>query len=184
MRRNVPQARLTPEQRQYVYYLWQYRSVDDLVYAVDGATVFGDHGWPAHLCLPGVRWRIKGQEESIDGMSESHMQTIEVRIMQGTLDADHINNWVTVLEHIVGAVRTLSNEAFAALLDQFLQDQTRDRLLRLLGVPDDIREYWLDRKRRDAQDTWWEYPDRDVVDWDQPFMIPGYRATHDPYYDD
>jgi hypothetical protein len=109
--------------------------------------------------------------------------TVEVRIMQGTLDADHINNWVVVLQHIVQAVRNLSDEDFQALLAQFVLDQTRERLLTVLGVPDDVRDYWLDGKRRDATDSWWEYPDKDKVDWGEPFMVPGYGATHGPQWD-
>ncbi|KAI0399699.1 hypothetical protein F4802DRAFT_602759 [Xylaria palmicola] len=162
----------------FLYCVWQYDSINALHYGL------GEN----QLCRTGVKWRIRGAESSLDGQigeigATPQPGTIEVRIMQGTLDADHINNWVVVLEHIVRAVRDLSNNDFRDLLTQFLLDNTQGRLLALLGVPEDVRQYWLDPKRRDAADEWWEYPDRDVVDWNDPFMVPSHKATHGSYWD-
>ncbi|KAI0873527.1 hypothetical protein GGS24DRAFT_501750 [Hypoxylon argillaceum] len=179
MAEHVSTQNLTTEESGFLYYVWQYKTIDKLREGL------GDNKYRRM----GVRWRIRGLESSLDPpplrpWERKDPGTIEVRIMQGTLDADHINNWVTVLEHIAHQVRNSSNESFRQLLTQFAQERTRDRLLQLLDVPNDVRLYWLDRKRRDSTDHWWEYPDKDLVDWGNPFMIRGHRATHDGFYDD
>jgi hypothetical protein len=167
MAEHVPEAteHLTAEQRGFLYYVWQYKNISHL------SEGLGENQYNR----TGVRWRIRGGNSSLDeyrpiwANEEKQPGTIEVRIMQGTLDADHINNWVTVLEHVADRVRNLSSQDFRRLLHRFLREQTRDRLLRLLGVPNDVRLYWLDKKRRDRMDRWWEYPDGDLVDWEHPF---------------
>ncbi|KAI0165695.1 hypothetical protein GGR57DRAFT_512759 [Xylariaceae sp. FL1272] len=118
-----------------------------------------------------------------DQQADPESQTIEARIMAGTLDADHINNWIAVLEHIVTIARDWSNARFRQMLERFLPDRSMENLLREIGVSDYIRDYWLDPKRRDATNTWWEYPDRDRVDWGNPFNVRGHRATHGSEWD-
>ncbi|KAI8949745.1 hypothetical protein F4801DRAFT_603090 [Xylaria longipes] len=170
-------ANMTKNQKIMLYYIWMYNSINHLHEAL------GEN----YYCRAGVKWRIRGKYSSLQGYEDPDVVpepgTIEVRIMHGTLDADHINNWVSVLERITYVVRNLTDYDFQELLNQFMLDQTRERLLTLLGVPDDIRQYWLDRKRRDAGNNYWEYPDRDKVDWEDPFMVPGHRATHGPFWD-
>ncbi|KAI0442153.1 hypothetical protein F4803DRAFT_551460 [Xylaria telfairii] len=176
---NVPNVNpeLRDEQKTILFYIWHYNTITELHEAL-GQNMY---------CRPGVKWRIRGRDSSLQGYGDDDIVpepgTIEVRIMQGTLDADHINNWIVVLERVVHVVRTLSDDDFSNLLDAFLRDQTRERLLELLGVPDDIRQYWRDGKRRDENDRYWEYPDHDVVDWKQPFDVPGYKATHGAFWD-
>ncbi|KAI0184001.1 hypothetical protein EV127DRAFT_413607 [Xylaria flabelliformis] len=181
--KNIPHQHqsLTETQHGILYYIWHYHSIDDLHFAL------GENKY----CRTGIKWRIRGKYSSLSAYDDPDVEyeegqqpgTIEVRIMHGTLDADHINNWATVLERVTHVVRNLSDEAFSEILNQFLANQTRERLLELLGVPDDIRQYWLDPKRRDAANKYWEYPDGDLVDWRQPFMVPGYKATHGPFWD-
>ncbi|KAI0450642.1 hypothetical protein F5B21DRAFT_489901 [Xylaria acuta] len=179
---NVPTTNpnLTQDQTTVLYYIWSYDSISHLHESL------GENSYSR----PGIKWRIRGKHSSLEEYDDEHGRaqapepgTIEVRIMQGTLDADHINNWVTVLERVTHVVRTLSDEDFSELLNQFLNNQTREQLLTLLGVPNDIREYWLDRNRRDAGNHYWEYPDRDLVDWRDPFMVPGHKATHGSPWD-
>ncbi|KAI0553487.1 hypothetical protein F4679DRAFT_571185 [Xylaria curta] len=181
--KNIPHRNQSLTETQYgiLHYIWHYHSIDDLHYAL------GENKY----CRTGIKWRIRGKHSSLHAYEDPDVEyeegqqpgTIEVRIMHGTLDADHINNWVTVLERVAHVVRNLSDEEFSEILNQFISNQTRERLLELLGVPDDIRQYWLDRKRRDAGDRYWEYPDRDLVDWRQPFMVPGHKATHGSFWD-
>ncbi|KAI0100632.1 hypothetical protein GGR51DRAFT_347373 [Nemania sp. FL0031] len=172
----VPIDVVSFEQKAFLYYVWQYTTITDLNRGL------GENNY----CRPGVRWRIRGDQSSLDPPAwgtRPQPGTIEIRIMQGTLDADHINNWVKLLGRVVDVTRNLSNQDFRLRLAQFLGDPTREELLKILEVPDDVHRYWLARKRRDAQNEWWEYPDKDVVDWQQPFMINGHRATHDSSYD-
>ncbi|GAW20184.1 hypothetical protein ANO14919_096810 [Xylariales sp. No.14919] len=172
MEANVPSNAVSDE---FIFYLWQFDSINALNEGL-GQNDF---------CKPGVRWRIRGVDSSLDGniFAVGEPGTIEVRVMHGTLDADNINNWVIVLEHIVDVVRTFDDEKFKDLLAQHLADERPDRLLHLLGVPDDTREYWRDPKRRDEDDRYWEYPDKDLVDWADPFMVPGHKATHGSFWD-
>ncbi|KAI1752576.1 hypothetical protein F4782DRAFT_500837 [Xylaria castorea] len=176
---NIPSANinLTPDQQTVLYYIWHYNSINHLHKSL------GEN----RFCRTGIKWRIRGKESSLEGFHDHNVVpepgTIEVRIMHGTLDADHINNWVAVLERVTDVVRNFSDDDFSELIDQFLLNQTRERLLELLGVPHDIQQYWLDRKRRDAENNYWEYPDRDLVDWREPFMVPGHKATHGPFWD-
>ncbi|KAI1817921.1 hypothetical protein GGS20DRAFT_423528 [Poronia punctata] len=185
-RAHVPYDSLTSEQMTMVYFIWQYRSINGLNKGL-GET---------DRARTGLKWRVRGvhsslEKEVVEEVSDYDSDvlfpqpgTVEVRIMQGTLDADHINNWVVVLEHIVRAVRDLTANDYQTLLSRFLEQPTRERLLTVLGVPHHIRTYWLDPKRRNEADTWWEYPDKDRVDWAQPFMVRGHRATHGPAWDD
>lgn len=148
-------------EKTFLHSLWQYDSITALHEGL------GENGY----CRTGIKWRIRGKQSSLEGETEKDGQpgTIEARIMHGTLDADHINNWVTVLERIVHIVRALPDHEFRDFLGGFVTCRTPDQLLRMLEVPDEIRQYWLDPKRRDAEDDFWEYPDRDVVDWNNPF---------------
>ncbi|KAI1175384.1 hypothetical protein F4777DRAFT_598563 [Nemania sp. FL0916] len=179
MAANVSRNANMPDQyRELIYLIWQYPSITALHQGLGEST----------LVRTGIKWQIRGVNSSLErpaanDPSASQPGTIEVRIMQGTLDADHINNWVAVLEKVCHAVRDLSDNDFRQLLDQFLNSPTRDGLLQVLGVSDSVRQYWRDRKRRDAMDRYWEYPDHDMVDWNQPFMVPGYKATHGAFWD-
>ncbi|KAI0398559.1 hypothetical protein F5Y17DRAFT_454122 [Xylariaceae sp. FL0594] len=176
---NIPYHRLTREQKAMTYWIWQFNSINGLNAGL---------GKQEHKEIrTGLKWRVRGlyssYEKSEDG-GDPQPGTVEVRIMQGTLDADYINNWVSILERIVHVVRKLKNHEFKALLDTWLQQPTAEKLLEVLQVPEDLRKYWTDPKRRDKRNEWWEYPDRDMVDWGQPFMVPGHRATHGPEWDD
>jgi hypothetical protein len=175
-RANVSDENLTDDQKEFIWYMWQISSINNLN-EVLGENIF---------CKTGIKWRVRGKESSLEiyeGDDDPQPGTVEVRIMQGTLDADHINNWVVVLEHIVDVVRNLSDDEFRELLNQFAADQTRDRLLSLLNVPDAIRLYWLDPKRRDGADDWWEYPDLDRVNFGELFHVRGHKATHGAFWD-
>ncbi|GAP92374.1 hypothetical protein SAMD00023353_8300410 [Rosellinia necatrix] len=181
MQDNVPDCGINDPQRIFLFNVWQFPSISVLREALGGNK----------FNRTGIRWRIRGVKSSLEKPNKKDPEydgpepgTIEVRIMQGTLDADHINNWIVVLERIVHVVRNLSSRAFKRFLISFVRsDQTPSQLLELLQVPGDVREYWTDPKRRDAEDRWWEYPDMDKVDWTDPFMVPGHKATHGAAWD-
>ncbi|KAI1300865.1 putative amidoligase enzyme-domain-containing protein [Xylaria venustula] len=143
-------------ERRVLHYIWQYGTLTTLDYAL-------------------------GENET--GPGAKSPGTIEARIMHGTLDADNINNWVRLLERIVHVVRDYSARDFQKVLDQFVRNRTLDQLLDVLGVSDDLKAYWRDPKRRDSEDRYWEYPDKDKVDWNEPFMVRGHKATHGAFWD-
>ncbi|KAI0534031.1 hypothetical protein GGR58DRAFT_520797 [Xylaria digitata] len=175
LRANVPRDDLTWASKGFVYYIWQFDSITALHEGL------GENQY----CRMGIRWRIRGLNSSLEGDPEEPNEpgTIETRVMQGTLDADHINNWVVILEHIVDAVRNMEDAEFRDLLRQLLLNKSQDGFLRLLRVPKDVQEYWRDPKRRNRDDRFWEYPDEDKVDWADPFMVPGHKATHGSLWD-
>ncbi|KAI8628219.1 hypothetical protein F5Y19DRAFT_476629 [Xylariaceae sp. FL1651] len=174
---NVPVRSIPDDQVEFIYYIWQLSSINNLNFAL------GENA----QCRTGLKWRVRGQVNSMEAPLNPDKQvqpgTVEVRIMQGTLDADHINNWTIVLEQVVDMVRNLPDREFQQLLKDFVEDKSRNKLLYLLEVPDEVRLWWQSPKRRDEHDAWFEYPDQDLVDWGQPFMVPGHRATHGAYWD-
>ncbi|KAK5634783.1 hypothetical protein RRF57_010496 [Xylaria bambusicola] len=173
--RNVPLQRLGDVWRKFLQNLWQYGSITELHKGLG----------ESQYCRTGIKWRIRGKNSSTERATQDDEQpgTIEARIMHGTLDADNINNWVIVLERIVHVVRNFSDDEFREFLSEFLSSRSPGRLLALLEVPEEVRQYYVDPKRRDTQDMYWEYPDHDLVDWNQPFMVPGHKATHGSYWD-
>ncbi|KAI5920618.1 hypothetical protein F4810DRAFT_713308 [Camillea tinctor] len=179
---NVPIAHLDAPQINFLWHLWQLSSITRLAQALTGYEREEDR-----FCIrTGLRWRLFGRKNTPAAVADRGTQTVEVRIMQGTLDADHINNWIAILVHVVAAVRNWSADDFQRLLAGVLVEPPDGRaraLFALLGVPQGVVEYWADQRRRDERDEWWEYPDKDRVDWDNPFMVPGHRATHGAAWD-
>ncbi|KAI0967068.1 hypothetical protein F4678DRAFT_475506 [Xylaria arbuscula] len=172
---HVPASEITQQERLFLHYVWHYDSINFLDFGLGENTV----------CRTGIKWRIRGRNSSLEKQFGEHTSpgTIEARIMHGTLDADHINNWVRLLEHIVHVVRDYSATDYRDALRRFVQNRTLDQLLDVLQVSDDLKAYWRDPKRRDSEDKYWEYPDKDLVDWTDPFNVPGYKATHGAFWD-
>ncbi|KAI0508476.1 hypothetical protein F5B22DRAFT_649969 [Xylaria bambusicola] len=172
---NVPSENIETVEKKFLQNLWRYDSITDLHRGLG----------ESKYCRTGIKWRIRGKDISTERAPRGDDQpgTIEARIMHGTLDADNINNWVIVLGRIVHVVRDYSDAEFRAFLASFLLSRSPGQLLVLLKVPDEVLRYWMDPKRRDTQGRYWEYPDRDLVDWQQPFMVPGHKATHGSYWD-
>ncbi|KAI1497457.1 hypothetical protein F5X99DRAFT_413036 [Biscogniauxia marginata] len=183
---HVPFALLDSSQQGFLAHLWQITTINELASALNGY----HNTRNMFLIRVGLRWRVSGDKRTEDAGSEGGdpvQQTVEARVMQGTLDADNINHWIVVLECIVRTVRNWSTADFRQLLQNHLSNQPapqRGVLLQLLGVPLATRNYWANPIRRDATDSWFEYPDKDRVDWEQPFMVPGHRATHGAQWDD
>ncbi|KAI1330862.1 putative amidoligase enzyme-domain-containing protein [Xylariaceae sp. FL0255] len=168
---HIPKNELGDDEIRFLEFLWQIPTVTQINYCL------GEN----EDIRTGLRWRVSGRQHTRAG---DGTQTIEARIMAGTLDADHINNWAIVLERIVHTVRNLSDADFQAALRQIARERTRASLMLAIGVPDAVRAYWLNLKRRDDKDQWWEYPDKDKVQWKQPFMVTGHKHTHGALWDD
>ncbi|KAI3332622.1 hypothetical protein F4824DRAFT_504053 [Ustulina deusta] len=147
--------------REFLYHVWQYETLDDLKQGM-GTTVFGTS------C---IRWRISGDKLS-DNPDPDNIQTLEFRMMQGTLDADHIWKWASILERLVVFARDATDVVFRETMAGILEKTLPDSL--------GLNRYDLEwfRTRRTNEDCF-AYPDNDAVDWSDPFMVPGYGDTHD-----
>ncbi|KAI1484720.1 hypothetical protein F5X96DRAFT_692086 [Biscogniauxia mediterranea] len=182
MRANVPVERLGDREVDFLWNLWQLPSITRLAEALTGHQRSAD----GFQIRTGLRWRVFGGKVTPPAREGLGTQTVEARVMQGTLDADHICHWITLLVHIVAAVRNWDAPRFRDMLRNLLEESPQTRvyvLFRRLGIDQASLEYWADPRRRDDAGEWWEYPDKDRVDWDQPFMVPGFRATHGAAWD-
>ncbi|KAI1647863.1 uncharacterized protein F4817DRAFT_336163 [Daldinia loculata] len=172
--------------REFVQNVWHYTSITDLTNALAG----GEDDEMDYI-RPAIRVRIKGDKKS-DDPDENNPATIEVRTMHGTLDADHILEWLVVLEKILALSRYATNEVYkgTVLLATRMLNRTDSQvhsLLLGLQLPPRTIHYFMSDLNRVGNaahgEDWWVYPDLDVVDWLDPFMAPGHRATHGEKYD-
>ncbi|KAI0111511.1 hypothetical protein F4814DRAFT_357179 [Daldinia grandis] len=172
--------------REFIQNVWYYPTISELTDALAG----GEHPENDHI-RPAVRARIRGNKKSEDPVEDSPA-TIEIRTMHGTLDADHILQWLVVLEKLLTLSRYASNAVYkgtiALILDALSRVDNRvHNLLLGLQLPPRTIHYFMSDINRVGDSTrgedWWVYPDRDVVDWVEPFMVPGHRATHGAKYD-
>ncbi|KAI1379480.1 hypothetical protein F4677DRAFT_409336 [Hypoxylon crocopeplum] len=179
--------------------IWDYTSINALnaamKHAVTNYRAFnGDIMRRGIQKRPSVRMRMTGVKTSGDPQEMDHLkrtqQTFEIRTMQGTLDANHINHWATVLGRLVHYARREPTEQFRQLItlyrDRVSAAQNLWELLAILDVPVQTRSFFEAPINRgvDAEGReWWQYPDRDRVDWGDPFMVRGHGATHGAQYD-
>lgn len=82
MQNYVPIESVDEIYREFITEVWEYNNIDDLIDAMDGATVHGDMYVTNYRVA--ARMRISGDKIS----GGSAMQTIEIRTMHGTLDAE------------------------------------------------------------------------------------------------
>ncbi|KAI5860005.1 hypothetical protein GGS23DRAFT_614534 [Durotheca rogersii] len=146
--------------------IWQFDTITGLARALSGREIYGH-----------VRFRVSGASRSNapEQGPGSLTQTLEVRIMQGTLDADHIWRWISIVERMLIWSRDTPAAEYRAGLEDMLRG--RRQPLTVLGIPrDDITWFSLHRHHRTG---YFEYPDRGRVDWRQPFMSPGHGDTYD-----
>ncbi|TRX98914.1 hypothetical protein FHL15_000256 [Xylaria flabelliformis] len=145
---------------EYFTNIWQYSTIGQLNAAMGS-------GRRSETC---VRWRIIGKSLSLK--AGSMIQTLEFRLMQGTLDAEHIWKWASIVERLVIFARDSTAEAFRETL-QHLLDGNYPSLIGLNQA--DIA--WFESRLRDG---YFAYPEPDdKVNWADPFMIRGYGDTHD-----
>ncbi|KAI8964424.1 hypothetical protein F5Y11DRAFT_345570 [Daldinia sp. FL1419] len=165
--------------------VWMYPTLSELASAMAG----GKDGNDDYL-RPSIRVRVSGEKKS-DTARMNIPQTIEVRTMQGTLDADHLRQWLTVLRRLIALSFEAPPETFLNAVNSIVEAQKSNQdgvkdILTALNVPPRTLHYFTSRNHRrgdpTTNDVWWVYPDNDMVDWDQPFMAPGHSATHGPQY--
>ncbi|OTA94349.1 hypothetical protein M434DRAFT_30134 [Hypoxylon sp. CO27-5] len=193
--RHVPSAHLTDRQREFLRHVWCYTSIDGLAEAMEG----GYNEERGVYMRAAVRLRVSGHKKtdtpnSRDDAEGRNSQTLEVRTMHGTLDADHINYWISILRRILYFVRRASTEEFSVMIPIICLAVTQPdhlhlkQLLQILQVPNVTRRYFFLPHNRDRDpntgEEWFMYPDKDRVDWNQPFMVDTHGSTHGVEYDD
>ncbi|KAI1775127.1 hypothetical protein F4818DRAFT_441950 [Hypoxylon cercidicola] len=182
--RYVPLHLLTPGQRDFLDDLWEYTSIDDLMDGMSGIRTEEDGAFV--YVRPAARMRISGSKYSFG----NEMQTIEIRTMQGTVDAEHIIHWIRVLERVVYYTRRARDVEFRGTIEQIRRHVHEPKdlfvLLEILKVRNETIQYFRESTNRaydqESGQEWFVYPDRDRVDWGQPFAVPGYAATHGAQY--
>ncbi|KAI1658345.1 hypothetical protein F4813DRAFT_395724 [Daldinia decipiens] len=152
---------VSDEIRKIVNEVWKYQRITELS---EGMSNYTDLY---------VKFRISGDLLSTNREKESG--TLEIRLMQGTLDADHIERWMKICERIINYSRDTSNSDFYSGIHKILRNSAP--LEEIIGLPARYLDWFTERQ---GTSGYFEYPDKDRVNWDDPFMPPGYGATHLP----
>ncbi|CAJ2513213.1 Uu.00g013320.m01.CDS01 [Anthostomella pinea] len=103
--RHVPERSVVADIFNLLQCVWHYENISHLVDAM-GMSEVGDKGGSS--C---VRFRLNG-DETTDRASASWTQTIEFGLMQGTLDANHIQRWMRICHRLVVFSRDTTPAAF------------------------------------------------------------------------
>ncbi|KAI1470915.1 uncharacterized protein F4812DRAFT_456925 [Daldinia caldariorum] len=159
--------------RNAVTEVWKYETISKLA---SGITPGGAALDIANLHTSYMRYRMEGDTLSVP--NNEVPSTIEIRMMQGTLDADHIAHWMRICERLVIFSRdSTAVEFFNGISD--LAAGSRD-LQDIIGIPAATMDWFRSRvpQGSDGQDGYFRYPDNDKIDWSDPFMVPGYGDTH------
>ncbi|KAI8630502.1 hypothetical protein F5Y19DRAFT_483846 [Xylariaceae sp. FL1651] len=151
---------LPPQLQEYFHNIWQYETINNLNDAMQARTGKGS-----------TRWRLEGGKRTLKAEG-IRIQTLEFRLLQGTLDADHIWKWAGICERLVIFARDSTAEVFRAVLESIMDETLPDEL----GLnKTDLR--WFTQRR--TNNGYFAYPDPDgKVDWGQQFMVPGSGDTH------
>ncbi|KAI1470308.1 uncharacterized protein F4812DRAFT_468948 [Daldinia caldariorum] len=184
--RHVNLELLDAQRSEFLQNVWQYATISELTDAMAGALQDG-----LRFFQPALEIHLRGDKTSnLSGKRTTG--TIEIRTMHGTLDADHIIQWVAVLRRYLHYARDASADEFKMITKAFSEILTSSPhkvydILRVLEPPPETVYYFMSavNRRGDAKldQDWWVYPDEDRVDWSNPFMVPGHKATHGPEYD-
>ncbi|KAI3332274.1 hypothetical protein HD806DRAFT_546413 [Xylariaceae sp. AK1471] len=161
MRQYVPNI-IDPLLQAYFHHIWQYALINDLNDAMQT-----DRGKGS------IRWRLKGLKLT-SKPTAIDMQTLEFRLLQGTLDTEHVWRWASICERLVIFARDSPPAVFYDAIQSLLNGSTPGSL----GLNQDDLDWFASRQ---TDDGYFAYPDPSgQVDWGQPFMIQGYRDTHKP----
>ncbi|KAI0846877.1 hypothetical protein F5Y00DRAFT_128766 [Daldinia vernicosa] len=171
--------------REFLHNVWHYTTISELTDALAGG-----EDEENDFARPSIRVRIRGYKKS-ENPTVNSPGTIEVRTMHGTLDADHILQWLVVLQKMLDLSRNATAEVFKGTTGLMVRalNRTDQRVYHvLLGLQIHPRtvHYFMSETNRVGDNTrdqdWWVYPDVDKVDWLEPFMVPGHSATHGAQY--
>ncbi|KAI1209341.1 uncharacterized protein F4807DRAFT_467626 [Annulohypoxylon truncatum] len=146
--------------REIIAEVWQYDTISGLN---DGMTSYRDYGY--------VMYRLRGHK--ITTGADNAMQTLEVRLMQGTFDADHIWRWMSICQGMIRFSRDSTPQQFNNGLRHMLLSTEHPG--RVMNIPVDYFNWFNNHKDANG---YFRYPDDDVVNWADPFMVPGYADVY------
>ncbi|KAI0109504.1 hypothetical protein GGR51DRAFT_569815 [Nemania sp. FL0031] len=163
MNKYIPAIRI-PRLNQFFFTIWQFETINELNYLMRNNDLWSG----SELSL---RWRCAGEQLSSENATSLLTQTIEFRMMQGTMDADHIWRWAGIVERIVIFTRDSTPEVYRAAIQSLLDKNLPDSL----GFNQEDLAWFAERQ---TDDGYFSYPDNDRVDWADPFMTRGHGDTH------
>ncbi|KAI0484991.1 hypothetical protein GGR56DRAFT_681011 [Xylariaceae sp. FL0804] len=144
----VTREAVTQELFDAVQAVWLCRTVDELreFMAVPEDIDVGQQ--------PGVKYRVSGVgNRTSDPRYKSRIhQTLEIRIMQGTLDAEHVQHWAAICERLVHFSRVATVEAYREAVRQIIEGHELSGLGWSAGDLD-----WFQR-RKNVMDNFFHYP--------------------------
>ncbi|KAI0172159.1 hypothetical protein GGR52DRAFT_591879 [Hypoxylon sp. FL1284] len=120
-----------------------------------------------------LRFRVDGDKRT-GAPHDDVLQTVEFRILQGTLDSTHILHWLAICQALVMFAKDTPAEEFRLLTSAVLNGEAT--LQKILNIPVDTIEYFYSRVNRDT--GYFEHPDQDHVDWANPFMAKGNKDMY------
>ncbi|TGJ87472.1 hypothetical protein E0Z10_g1248 [Xylaria hypoxylon] len=161
MRQYIPELGRRRRLQEYFYHLWLYDTINELNSAM----------YPVGSGC--VRWIISGNKLSDEPGAFRKLQTLEFRLMQGTLDADHIWKWTSILERLVVFARDSTADVYRNAVAELLEQELPDAL----GLNKDDMAWF---KSRATDGDHFAYPENGEINWSDPFMIPGHGDTHNP----
>ncbi|KAI0852807.1 hypothetical protein F5Y00DRAFT_272439 [Daldinia vernicosa] len=144
--------------RNIIHEVWKYQTVSEVTDGMSGVN------------SPYVKYHISGKD--VSKVQEYLKGTLEIRLMQGTLDAEHILRWMKICERIIIYSRDTTARQFR---NGILRILSLEPFNKVIGIPDGIMEWFREQQ---GISGYFEYPDEDRVDWEDPFMVPGHGATH------
>ncbi|RYP65866.1 hypothetical protein DL771_008095 [Monosporascus sp. 5C6A] len=125
--------------------IWRYPDIDTLAAAMSPWS-FTDE--------VAVRWNVTGEKRS-DDPSMVQKQTLEFRMMQGTLDFEHIMHWMQVCHRVILVCRIAPDESFYAIMEQLCKKAS---IFDALGVSRATHDYFLQHLdyETDPNGRYWE----------------------------
>ncbi|KAI0889314.1 uncharacterized protein GGS22DRAFT_184892 [Annulohypoxylon maeteangense] len=149
--------------REIITEVWQYDTITGLSHGMT-CSEEGDYG--------SVMYRVRGNKRT--GSEPGVMQTLEVRSMQGTLDADHVWRWMSICQGMIRFCRDSTPEEFNDGLRKWAL--ATETLAKVIGVPEEYFAWFEERKNERG---YFAYPDADRVNWADPFMVPGFADVYE-----
>ncbi|KAI0205017.1 hypothetical protein F4808DRAFT_474317 [Astrocystis sublimbata] len=148
--------------------IWQYPEIDQLNLGMSGGPDAGTT----------IRWRLAGSNLTSPTGPNVKTQTLEFRLMQGTLDADHIWKWASICERLVIFARDSTPAQFRGTIKTLLKGHAP--FLTTLGMNEEDLTWFMSRSNGLNDDVHFIYPDLNgKINWHNPFMTTGYQDTHD-----
>ncbi|RWA11371.1 hypothetical protein EKO27_g3740 [Xylaria grammica] len=158
MNEYIPDFRAHQALFEFLSHIWMYDSIDSLV-----------RGLRADASC--ISWRVGGNK--LSDAPGLRLQTLEFRLMQGTLDAEHIWKWAGVLERLV----IFSRDSTAAVFRNALAVVMAGTIPDEVGLNKDDLSWFASRQ---TDDGYFAYPEGGAINWSDPFMVRGYGDTHNP----